>query len=440
MHSADDRRHAALAIGNTAIRAVAPDHLLRGVIHATESELNVCDEHIRWSEIDRLLVIGAGKAAARMAQSVESLLGRRIHSGIVVTMDGHDAVTERIGVRFASHPVPDRRGVDAGAEIIALAESASERDVVIVLLSGGGSALLVSPASGISLYDKQETTRALLASGASIDEINTVRKHLSAVKGGQLARACSPARVITLAISDVQGDLPDVIASGPTVADPSSFTDAEQIILRRGIKSSLPDSVLARIADGVAGKTPETPKQGDALFEHCSYHVIGSNETALQAAADEAVRLGYSPRILTSTFRGEASQAALAVCALAEGVSHSERPVALILGGETTVTLGDSPGRGGRNQELALAAAIALHNRDGITVMSLGTDGTDGPTDAAGGIADGGTVTRGTAHGLSAPDHLTRHDAYPYLNSTGGLIVTGPTGTNVMDLIVALVT
>ncbi|HDS74252.1 MAG TPA: DUF4147 domain-containing protein, partial [Firmicutes bacterium] len=329
--------------------------------------------------------------------------------------------------------------VDATEEILGIVEDLGERDLVIVLLSGGGSALLVAPADDISLKDKQLTTSALLASGATIQEINSVRKHLSRVKGGQLARACGPASVMTLVLSDVIGDSLDVIASGPTVPDASTYGDALAVIDRYRLREKLPESVVERLDRGGSGDLPETPKPGDDAFARNTVRIIGSNRVALEAAAAMGNANGYRSRILTSSLRGEAREVAKVLSALAEGVPDDERPCALICGGETTVTLGDDPGTGGRNQELALAAALEIDGRDDIVVLSVGTDGTDGPTDAAGGIVDGESVRRARETGLDIRDALHRHDAHPLLSEIGDLVTTGPTGTNVMDVVIFLV-
>jgi hydroxypyruvate reductase len=339
----------------------------------------------------------------------------------------------------AGHPVPDERGVAASTEVLAQVNALSDRDVVFVLLSGGGSSLLLAPTEGLTLFDKQATTGALLACGATIQEINCVRKHLSRVKGGQLAKACAPADVLSLVLSDVIGDPLDVIASGPTVPDPTIFADALAILERYGIRDHLPASVVRYVEAGVKGEKPETPKHEDSVFERSHIELVGTNRIALQAAEEEALRRGYTPHILTSTLRGEAREAAKVICALVEGMPYGSGSSALILGGETTVTLSGKSGRGGRNQELALAAARELQGRHDVVLVSLGTDGTDGPTDAAGGLVDGTTWERGQRSGLNLEQALREHDAYPQLKALGDLVVTGPTGTNVMDIVVALV-
>ena len=439
MRPISQRRDVALKMARAAIEAADPEVSVRGVVRSDDDGIAIGDWSASWDDIDRVIVVGAGKAACPMARAIEDLLDEHIDAGVVVTKDGSVEPTHRVRVRVAAHPVPDQRGVDATNEILELISDLDECDLVVVLLSGGGSALLVAPADGISLDDKQITTNALLASGATIHEINAVRKHLSRVKGGQLARACAPAIVVTLALSDVIGDPLDVIASGPTVADTSTYADALAVIDRYEIVEKVPASVVERFRRGAAGDLPETPKPGDDVYRRGVVRIVGSNNTALTAAADAARVNGYEPCVLTSSLRGEAREVAKVVVAIAEGVANEDRPCALICGGETTVTLGSNPGTGGRNQELALAAALEIEGRDDIVVLSVGTDGTDGPTDAAGGIVDGESARRAREAGLDVRDALRRHDAYPLLAEIGDLVVTGPTGTNVMDVVIVLV-
>jgi glycerate 2-kinase len=394
-------------------------------------------EEVDLSAFERVLVIGAGKAAAPMAIGALEVLGERIAGGTITTKDGHGAALPRIEVWEAAHPVPDARGMAGAAEALRLARGAGPRDLVLCLLSGGASALWPAPVSGVSLTQLKEVTDALLRSGAAIQEINTVRKHLSRIGGGWLARAAAPARVVTLAISDVVGGAPDVIASGPTVPDPTTYADALEVLLGREVRAHA--AVLAHLQAGDAGEVPETPKPGDPCFARASAHVIASNRDALQGAAREAERLGYQARIVADDLEGEASGVGeqVALLAMNARAEHADAPLALLLGGETTVTV-HGRGRGGRNQELALSA-IELEGVEGVLAVSLGTDGTDGPTDAAGAFADGGTVPRGQAAGQDPRDALRRNDAYPFLRAAGDLIVSGPTGTNVNDVVLVLV-
>lgn len=439
MQSIAKRRDVALKMARAAIEAADPAQGVWDAVRTDDDGFHVGDWSASWGDIRRVIVVGAGKAACPMARAIEDILDERIDAGVVVTKDGSVEPTHRISVRVAAHPVPDQNGVDAANEILELVSDLDERDLVIVLLSGGGSALLVAPADDISLDDKQITTNALLASGATIHEINAVRKHLSRVKGGQLAHACAPASVVTLALSDVIGDPLDVIASGPTVPDTSMYADAVAVIDRYGLREKLPKAVVDRLDRGAAGDLPETPKPGDEAFKRGVVRIVGSNRATLAAASETARANGYKPRVLTSSLRGEAREVAKVLVSLAEGVSDIDRPCALICGGETTVTLGTNPGMGGRNQELALAAALEIDGGDDIVVLSVGTDGTDGPTDAAGGLVDGESVSRARKTELDIRDALHRHDAYPLLKEIGDLVVTGPTGTNVMDVVIVLV-
>lgn len=432
-----------------ALAAVEPAAAVRRVLRRQGRTLIVHGRRYDLAAFQNIIVLGAGKAGAPMAAAVEEILGDHIDAGFVVVKYGHSGASGRPDSRLrlveAGHPTPDQAGLKAGAEVLSRAEQAGANDLVICLLSGGGSALLEALPPGLTLADLQATTELLLASGAAIGEINTLRKRLSLVKGGQLARAIAPATCLTLAVSDVVASPPDAIASGPTAPDPSTWADAWAVVERYGLTERLPAAVRQRLEAGRDGALPETPKPGDSIFAHGQIAIIADNAIAVEAARAEAERQGFQALVLTTFLEGEARQAARFIVALAREVQSHHRPLAppacLILGGETTVTLSDCPhpGRGGRNQELALAAALALAGSDGMAVISLGSDGSDGPTDAAGGIADGGTVARGLALGLDAAEHLRRHDAYPFLDAVGGLLRTGPTRTNVNDLILALV-
>ncbi len=437
-------RSSILQILEAGLKAVDPAAATRRFLQREGDRLTVADHTYDLGRYRHIYVIGAGKAGAPMAQAVEAVLGDRLTGGLVVVKNGHAGPTHTVKLVEASHPRPDEAGVEAGRRILELAQAAGEEDLVIALLSGGGSALLVAPAEGLTLADIQAMTDALLACGATINEINCLRKHCSAVKGGQLARAVYPATLVTLALSDVVGSPLDVIASGPTVPDSSTWADAWAIVERYNLTHQLPRPILARLEAGLAGRIPDTPKPGDAVFERCQTVVVADNRTAALAARAQAQALGFGTLLLSTFVEGEAAQVARVVAALGKEIRASGEPVqppaCLILGGETTVTLGPEPGRGGRNQELALAAAVALAGTQGITVVSLATDGTDGPTDSAGGLADGATVARGRAAGLDAEDHLRRHDAYPFLAATDDLLRSGPTQTNVNDLIFVFVT
>lgn len=396
-------------------------------------------ERIELGGVDRIWLIGAGKAAVGMALGARDVLGDRISGGTVTTRDGYGGAVPGIYVWEAAHPVPDTRGLAGAAEALACARAAGARDLVLCLLSGGASALWPAPVRGVSLTDLRALTEALLRAGATIREINAVRKHLSRVGGGWLARAAFPARVVTLVVSDVVGSPLDVIASGPTVPDPTTFADALGVLSAYEIAA--PAAALRHLQAGAAGQAAETPKPGDAAFDRVSAHVVASNVDALNGAAAEAERLGCRALVLADDLEGEAREVARGIAREAlerqRALAPGDAPLALLLGGETTVTV-RGLGSGGRNQELALAIALELEGRGGIVAAALGTDGRDGPTRAAGGIVDGETVARGAAAGLDARDHLARNDAHPYLRATGDLLVTGPTGTNVCDVVVVL--
>ncbi len=390
----------------------------------------------------RVLVIGAGKASAVMARALEELLGDRITGGLVCVKDGHGVPLDRVEVAEASHPVPDVRGMDAARRVLDLVRGAGETDVILSVLSGGGSALLTLPAEGLDLKDLQEVTDLLLASGATIGEINTLRKHLSQVKGGRLAAAAHPARVVNLVLSDVIGDRLDVIASGPFAPDPTTFADARAVLERYGLWSRVPAAVRRVLEEGESGRVPETPKPGDPRLERVLQVVVASNRVSLRAAAQQASRMGYRTLVLSSRIQGEAREVARVLAAIAQEIRECGQPlpppVCVLAGGETTVTL-RGKGRGGRNQELALALALELEGWEGVVGLSGGTDGTDGPTDAAGGVATPTTAGRARALGLDPREHLERNDSYTLLDATGDLVRTGPTRTNVMDVQVLLV-
>ncbi len=385
-------------------------------------------ERRNFSRFQHIYVIGAGKAGASMAKAVERILGKRITAGLINVKYGHLAKLRRIELNECGHPVPDAHGVEGSARIAGLATGAQKDDLVLCLISGGASALLPLPAAGISLDEKQAVTRLLLACGANIHEINAVRKHISRIKGGQLARLAWPATVEALLLSDVIGDDLDVIGSGPTAPDSSTFARVSGIFEKYGITNRLPAAVRHRITAGMRGEVPETPKPEDPLFSRVRNVVVGSNRLALDAAARRSRELGYRPLVLASGIEGETREIARMHAAIAR-----ERPVkppaCLITGGETTVTLKGS-GLGGRNQEFVLAAAIDIAGLPETVIFSAGTDGTDGPTDAAGAIADGDTLRRKP----DARDFLDRNDSYHYFEALDDLVITGPTHTNVMDV------
>jgi glycerate 2-kinase len=435
-------RSDALTIFRAALEAVDPERSVLTHLERDGQTLLAGGERLELSERGRVFVVGAGKAAGPMAAAAEKVLGNRIVDGVVVTKYGHGRSLERIRLLEAGHPVPDENGIAAAGEIIAILEKAGADDLIICLISGGGSALLPAPVEGVSLADKMAVTRLLLECGADIGEINTVRKHLSRLKGGGLARLAAPARLLTLILSDVVGDPLEVIASGPTAADPTTFDDALLVLDRYGLREEVPLSVLRRLERGVAGVIPETLKPGDPAFGLCCNLLVGNNAMAVAEAARSAEGLGYRPLILSATVTGEARHVAAVHGAMAREIIASGNPVpapaCLISGGETTVTV-RGKGRGGRNQEFALAAALEIRGLPGVLVFSAGTDGTDGPTDAAGAMADGTTCERAEKAGLDPLRHLGNNDSYTFFRALDDLVVTGPTGTNVMDLRLVLV-
>ncbi|MCU0237316.1 MAG: glycerate kinase [Acidobacteria bacterium] len=401
----------------------------------------------RLDDFHRLLVVGGGKAAARMGQAVEEILADRIDSGLLVTRRGHAAPLRRLRLVEAAHPVPDEAGMRAAQEMIALLAGLNEKTLVLCLLSGGASALMAAPASGVLLADKQAVTDLLLKAGAAIDELNAVRKHLSAIKGGRLAKAAFPATVLTLILSDVIGDRLDVIASGPTAPDDTTFDDAAAVISKYGLWERLPVRAAAYLRRGLEGREAETIKKDDPCFRRTAHVLVGSLSQALDAAAVRAGELGFPAQVITRELQGEARQAARFLAGRAQQAREALPPAGrgcLLSGGETTVRV-RGKGRGGRNQEMALAFALEIAGNEGIEMLAAGSDGNDGPTDAAGAIVDGATVAAGKNLGLDAALFLENNDSYSYfseLDARGGgrsHVRTGPTGTNVMDIQVILV-
>lgn len=377
----------------------------------------------------RIFGLAVGKAAVPMAAALEERAGADLVAGLAVTKEGHGGALARFALREAGHPVPDARSEQAAREVLAFVARPAAEDVLCVLLSGGASSLLAAPAPGLSLADLADTTRALLEGGASIEELNAVRKHLSAVAGGRLARACRAGRIEVLAISDVPGDRLDVIGSGPFAADESTFADARDALARA---AEVPPAVRAHIEAGLRGEAEESVASGDPALGKVRSTVLANNRMAVEAARDAARSRGLDTRVVSRPLEGEARDAAAALVALARR-AQARSPLCLVAGGETTVTVRGA-GRGGRNQELALAAALAFDGEAGLALLAAGTDGTDGPTDAAGAFADGGTVVRGRRAGVDARAALADNDSHGFFAAEGGLLHTGPTGTNVMDL------
>ncbi len=437
-----DLKQHAQSIFSAALEAVRPAEAVKKNVQIEGGELKVGGLAYPLSRYRDIYVIGMGKAGASMASAVEEILGDRLTEGFVIVKYGYTAPLHQVRLQEAGHPIPDQAGLDGAREIASLADRAGSGDLVLCLISGGGSALLPLPAEGVTLADKQETTKRLLECGATIHEINTLRKHLSTIKGGQLARRIAPAETVSLILSDVIGDDLDVIASGPTVPDASSFADCSRIIDRYSLNESVPSAVAEHLRRGLEGSVPETPKEGDPIFDKTANLIIGSNIMAVRAAEARARELGYHTLILSTFIEGETRDVARVHAAIAREILASgspvPRPACVISGGETTVTIrGD--GKGGRNQEFALAGALEIADLPGVCLLSGGTDGTDGPTDAAGAVADGETVSRGDRAGLSATAFLDNNDSYHFFEPLGDLLMTGPTNTNVMDVRLVLV-
>lgn len=434
------RKAVLYSIFDAGVRAVAPDAALMRHVCLEDGQLLVDGQSWKLPRRGRLLVLGAGKGVAPMGAAVEELLGDRIDTGMLVVKYGHGLPLQQIAQVEAAHPVPDAAGAAATRALLELAAGAAADDLVLCLLTGGASALTPAPVSGVTLEDMQQVTELLLRSGATITELNAVRKHLSRFSGGQLARTAAPAGVVSVIVSDVVGDALDVIASGPTAPDVSTFADCMDILARYGLGSALPPAVLHHLRQGQLHQEAETPKPGDALFRHVQNTLVATNRQALDAAAEQARSHGFRPVILTDRMVGEArEQAALLVTQarqMAAELAADAQPVCLLAGGETTVTL-RGRGRGGRNQEMALAASLALQDCPHICALFAGTDGTDGPTDAAGGCAWAGNLA---VAGLEqARRALEENDSYAILHHCGALLRTGPTRTNVMDLAILLV-
>jgi glycerate 2-kinase len=439
---ARERQRLLTEIFYAGLRAADPEAAIHSQVRRQGQHLIAGDRTYALDNFARVFLMGAGKATGLMAKALEELLEDRLTAGLILVKHGHAVTLRKTRVREASHPLPDQSGLEGAAEILQLLEQCTGKDLVICAFSGGASALLPAPAPPLNLQQKQLTTQLLLECGADIGEINSLRKHLSRSKGGGLARAASPATLISLILSDVVGDRLDVIASGPTVADGSRFGDCLDIVARHGLAARLPAPVWQFLQDGAAGLHPETPKAGDPIFARVENVVVGNNRLALLAAQAQAEALGFRTLLLTSCLEGEASQVGRMLAAVAKEACLSGHPVAppacILAGGETTVTL-EGHGQGGRNQELALAAALALDGWSRISLLSAGTDGTDGPTDAAGALVDGSTCRRARAQGLNPGDFLQRHDSYHFFATLGDLLITGPTRTNVMDVICLLI-
>ena len=431
----------ATAIFLAGVEAVKPEHFIPMHIHLEQNFVIIAGHKVDITSVNRVVVVAAGKAASAMALETEKIIGEHIDAGIVVTKYHHALPLQICTTIEAGHPVPDENSIKGGKAVVDVFKSSVPDDLIIMLISGGASALLADCPPGCTLEDVQLTVQALLHCGAAIDEINTIRKHLSLIKGGQLMQY-TPATVIALLISDVPGDDLSVIASGLTVPDNTGFEDAWHIIQRYQLADRLPAPVANWLRQGMEKKIKDTPRQGDKCFEKVYNKIVATNEVALQAAAKKASSLGYDTHILTPPMSGEASLQAKYFIEQLKQLSH-DKPGCLLWGGETTVTIKGS-GKGGRNQEFALAALCYLQEgfrveNMHLTILAGGTDGTDGPTDAIGAVIDSTSLAATARDGIDAQQYLLNNDAYSFFKQTGSLIITGPTQTNVMDIVVGLI-
>lgn len=445
--SLDEMRRMAKTIFLKALSAVNPSIILKDRIRIEKDYLRIkIDENLEktfnLNTFHKIFVVGTGKASNSMALAIEEIFGNRITKGLITTKYGHLLPLKKTEIIEAGHPLPDQNGYEGAKKIQNLLKESGPNDLVIFLLSGGGSALLPFPAEGIGLKEKQEVTQLLLDCGADIKEINTIRKHISKMKGGWLAQWAYPSTVIGFILSDVVGDQLDAIGSGPTVPDPTTFGEAWEILKKYDLLNEISPSIQKYLQLGIKGKREETPKPGDAVFEKVYNSLIGSNILALRVAEKEASSLGFNTLILSSSIEGETREAARFHSAIAKEVISSGNPIpkpaCILSGGETTVTIKGN-GLGGRNQEFALAGAIEINGIEKVVLLSGGTDGTDGPTDATGAVADHTTVPRAKSMGLDPKAHLENNDAYPFFQKLGDLLITGPTHTNVMDVRILLV-
>lgn len=423
------------------VKSVLPDKMIRQVVQMDAETLCISSLTFSLSGINRIIVIGAGKASALMAKELETILGNRITDGHIVVKYGHSCPLTSIQVSEAGHPIPDLNGLLATQAILKMVENAGKNDLVICLISGGGSSLLADIPEDITAEDLIRMNQLLLKSGASIQEMNAVRKHVSKVKGGQLVRAIFPATLVSLILSDVIGDSLDVIASGPTCSDSSTFREAVNVLEKYNIYDHMSPSIQTYLLKGIQGLIPETPKSGDPVFSKTHNRIIGSNRIALEAAQKKAIEMGFLTSVITSELDGDATQAAGYIVQYALNVqsdNNKQKPVCLLFGGETTVQVAGN-GLGGRNQHLALCAARLLTNINGITLLAAGTDGNDGPTNAAGAVVYGETFMHAFSLGIDPNKFISEFDSYHFFKQAGGHLITGSTLTNVMDLIVVLV-
>ena len=437
-------RKTALTILETALSAVDPKNLIKTELKVTRETIQISDLMFQLQDFDRIFVLGGGKASGAMAEGLWEILGHKISGGVINVLKGTSSnfSTGRISLNEASHPIPDEGGVKGVTQMMETLNGITEKDLVIFLISGGGSALMPMPQKGITLEEMQNVTTSLLKSGAYIDEINIVRKHISQIKGGRMVLHAHPATLLCFVLSDVVGDSLTSIASGPTVPDPTTYDDAINVLMRYSIWQSAPKSVKRCLINGIEGKIPESLKPGDPKLKKVQNLILGSNRVALREALEKARQLGFNSMILSTFIEGEARHIGTAIAGIAREITTSgfplESPAILLCGGETTVTV-KGEGLGGRNQELALSAALRLRGLEGVVIASIGTDGIDGPTDAAGAIVDGSTWNRSRDKGLKLELSLNDNDSYTFFNQLGDLILTGPSGTNVNDIMIIVV-
>ena len=423
------------------VESVLADKLIISQVKIIDGILHIADFQFSLKNSNHIYVIGAGKASALMAKGLETVMGERITQGYVIVKYGHSCELKKIIVSEAGHPVPDKNGIKATKTLLKIARMAGEKDLVICLISGGASSLLADYPEGSNLDDLILVNNLLLKSGANIKEMNTVRKHLSMVKGGQLAKTIYPASFISLILSDVIGDPVDVIASGPTSPDSSTFADALKVLEKYNLLEKFPVSMVSYLQDGYANLVPETPKASENLFTHGQNFIIGSNKIALIAAGRKAQNLGFQSYMLTSELNGDLTEAADLILKTAfkmQNDSQIKKPICLLAGGEPTIKVTGN-GFGGRNQHFALYCATQINGKKGLTILCAGTDGNDGPTDAAGAIVNCNTVETAMKQGINPQVYLQTHDSYHFFKKIGGHIITGSTMTNVMDLIVLII-
>lgn len=438
-------RKASLQILRAALNSVDPQTAIKNHIHRMDNILNVDNLTFNLDKFQQVFVVGGGKASGAMAETLEEILGDKLVGGFINVLRGTKSSfkTRKILLNEAGHPIPDEDGVEGARKIVQVVNKAKKGDLVICLISGGGSALMPLPAAGITLQDKQKLTEALLKCGATIDKINAVRKHISELKGGQLAKAAYPATLVSLILSDVVEDPLDTIASGPTAPDKTTFNDAISTLRKHDLwKDPTPETVRKRLEAGLRGEIPETPKPDDKAFDKTHNVIVGNNRYAALAACRKAESLGFNSLLLSSMVEGEARHVGTAYAGIMKEILHSNNPIpkpaVVVAGGETTVTVTGS-GKGGRNQELVLSASLKINGFAGVAIASINTDGIDGPTTAAGAIADSQTIKRAKEKNLSCEEFLINNDSFNFFSNLGDLIFTGPTGTNVGDLTVMVV-